>query len=73
MVGSITSITTVLWFIAFSMMGAAQVRMLDQIEIMFSLLFSVFFFKEKVHPMELFGVCLIGLSLVVLVISKIDP
>jgi len=25
------------------------------------------------HPMELFGVCLIGLSLVVLVISKIDP
>jgi len=46
-VGSITSITTVLWFIAFSMMGAAQVRMLDQIEIMFSLLFSVFFLKKR--------------------------
>jgi len=46
-VGSITSITTVLWFIAFSMMGVAQVRMLGQIEIMFSLLFSVFFLKKR--------------------------
>jgi len=45
--GSIASITTVLWFIAFSMMGVAQVRMLGQIEIMFSLLFSVFFLKKR--------------------------
>ena len=66
--GSIASITTVLWFIAFSMIGVAQVRMLGQIEIIFSLLFSILFFKEKVNPMELFGVSLISLSLVVLVL-----
>jgi drug/metabolite transporter (DMT)-like permease len=60
-VGSITSITTVVWFIAFSMMGVAQVRMLGQIEIIFSLLFSILFFKKKVYPMELFGACLISM------------
>jgi drug/metabolite transporter (DMT)-like permease len=66
--GSIASITTVLWFIAFSMMGVAHVRMVGQIEIIFSLLFSLFFFKEKVNQMELLGACLITLSLAVLIL-----
>ena len=65
--GTIAAVTTVLWFIAFSIMGVAQVRMLGQIEVVFSLLFSVLFFKEKVHRLELLGACLISLSLVVLV------
>ena len=57
-----------MWFVAFSIMGVAQVRMLGQIEVVFSLLFSVLFFKEKVHRLELLGACLISLSLVVLVL-----
>ena len=66
--GSIAAVTTVLWFIAFSIMGVAQVRMLGQIEVIFSLLFSILFFKEKVHVMEMLGACLISLSLIVLVL-----
>ena len=68
MAGSIAAVTTILWFIAFSIMGVAQVRMLGQIEVIFSLLFSILFFKEKVHVMELLGACLISLSLIVLVL-----
>ena len=64
--GSIAAITTFMWFVAFSLMAVASVRMLGQIEIVLSLLCSIYLFKEKVPLREVFGAGLIMLSVIVL-------
>ena len=64
--GSIAAITTFMWFVAFSLMAVASVRMLGQIEIVLSLLCSIYLFKEKVPLSEVFGAGLIMLSVIVL-------
>ena len=64
--GAIAAGTTFMWFVAFSMMSVASVRMLGQIEIVLSLLFSIYVFKEKVPLLEIAGGVLIALSVIVL-------
>ena len=64
--GAIAAGTTFMWFVAFSMMSVASVRMLGQIEIVLSLLFSIYVFKEKVPLLEIAGGVLITLSVIVL-------
>ena len=64
--GAIAAGTTFMWFVAFSLMSVASVRMLGQIEVVLSLIFSLYVFKEKVPLMEIVGGALITLSVIVL-------
>ena len=46
--GTVAAITTFMWFVAFSLIGVAPVRMLGQVEIIFSMAFSfVMIFSRK--------------------------
>ena len=55
------------WFTAFTLQNAAYVNALGQIEMVLSLLATVLFFREKVSMRELFGMALLGLSILVLI------
>ncbi len=56
------------WFTAFTQQKAAYVFALGQVELIFSLLASVLFFREKVTMRELGGIALLTLSIIVLVL-----
>ncbi len=47
------------WFVAFSLMNAAYVRSLGQVEVLFSIAASVLFFRERITGRELAGMALI--------------
>ena len=55
------------WFTAFTLQTAAYVQALGQVELVFSLLASVLFFRERVTRRELAGIGVLGLSILVLV------
>ena len=55
------------WFTAFTLQNAAYVFAVGQIEVIFSLLASVLFFKEKITGRELIGIALLTASILVLV------
>lgn len=57
------------WFIAFALQTAAYVKALGQVELILSLLASVFFFRETVSAREIGGMALLGLSIVGLVLA----
>ena len=50
------------WFWAFSLVNAALVKAVGQIELLFSILASTVLFKEKITLRELFGIFTIMLS-----------
>lgn len=56
------------WFTAFTLQNAAYVFAVGQIEVIFSLLASVLFFKEKITGRELVGIALLTASILVLVV-----
>jgi drug/metabolite transporter (DMT)-like permease len=57
------------WFTAFSLQSAAYVRVLGQVELLFTLAASVIIFRERLRARELAGIVLIGASVVVLVMA----
>ena len=57
------------WFAAFSLQNAAYVRALGQIEVVFTLLFSLLYFRERFGLKEASGVLLVSASVVGLVLS----
>jgi drug/metabolite transporter (DMT)-like permease len=58
---------SICWFTAFTLENAGYVFAVGQLEVIFSLLASVFFFHEKVTAREGIGIGLIFLSVVVLI------
>lgn len=56
------------WFAAFSLQNAAYVRALGQVEVIFTLLLSTLYFREKLGLREVTGVLLVSLSVVILMI-----
>jgi drug/metabolite transporter (DMT)-like permease len=56
------------WFTAFTLQTAAYVQALGQVELVFSLLASVLFFKEKVTRRELAGIGFLTLSILALIV-----
>ena len=52
------------WFAAFSLMNAAFVFAVGQVELIFSLLVGAFWFKERLKPRELFGMAVLSVSIV---------
>ncbi len=57
------------WFTAFTMQTAAYVFALGQVELIFSLMASVLFFRETVTRRELAGIGLLTVSILVLVLA----
>ncbi len=56
------------WFTAFTLQNAAYVFAVGQIEVIFSLMASVLFFKEKVTARECLGISLLTASIILLVV-----
>ena len=56
------------WFFAFSLQNAAYVKALGQVELIFSLLASILFFRESITRREIAGISLLGLSILALVL-----
>jgi len=50
------------WFTAFTLQNAAYVKAVGQIELIFSLLITTLFFKERILNREVLGMLLIGIS-----------
>ena len=70
---SLVGITGILgslgWFVAFSLYNAAYVRAVGQIEIVFTLLASLVFFREKIALREVAGIVLIVASVLMIVLG----
>lgn len=56
------------WFTAFTLQNAAYVFAVGQVEVIFSMLASVLFFKEKISGQEYWGIGLLTASILVLVV-----
>ncbi len=63
-------LASICWFTAFTMQNAAYVRALGQIELVFTFIASIFFFKEKTSPMEYLGVGLIVMAILILILAR---
>lgn len=59
------------WFTAMTLQNVAYVRMLGQIELVFSIIASVCFFREKITARELLGCLLIGGGIVLLLAPQV--
>ncbi|WP_050528138.1 DMT family transporter [Pseudorhodobacter aquimaris] len=55
------------WFTAFALQNAAYVRSVGQIELIFSILVSLFIFGEKPSKREIAGMALLALSIILIV------
>ena len=65
-VGFFACAATFCWFYAFSLVDATLVRAVGQLEIVFSVLISFIFYKERIKPFELIGMSLITISILAL-------
>lgn len=63
-IGITSALGSIGWFSAMSLQQVAIVKTLGQLEVVFMLLLSVFYFKEKISLQELCGIGLISLSVV---------
>ncbi|MEM7318830.1 MAG: EamA family transporter [Pseudomonadota bacterium] len=57
------------WFWAFTLQNAAYVKALGQVELLFSLLASLLFFRENITRREIAGIGLLTLSILLLVLA----
>ena len=55
-VGFFGALASLCWFYAMSIQNVAYVRALGQIELVFTLLVSIFYFKEKISINEIIGI-----------------
>lgn len=68
-IGLTSALGSIGWFTAMSLQNAAVVKSLGQIEFIFTLLLTVFLFKEKISRRELLGVAGIIASVVLLLLA----
>ena len=68
-VGLTSVIGSACWFTAFTLTAAAYVKTVGQIEVLFTICMSLFFFKEKLKKHEMIGIVLIIASVLMLVYS----
>ncbi len=64
-------IASICWFTAFTLTNAAYVRALGQVELVFTFLVSVLFFREKVTRAEIGGAVLLASGIVILIIERV--
>ncbi len=58
------------WFTAFTLENASYVRAIGQIELIFTFIASIFFFREKTNRKELLGILLVAAGIVMLVLTR---
>lgn len=56
------------WFVAFTLQTAAYVQAVGQIELIFSIMASTLFFKEKITSKEIAGIAVLTLSILMLIL-----
>lgn len=66
LVGIASMMGSVGWFTAMTLQNAAYVRALGQVELVFTLLTSIFIFRERISPPEGFGMALVVSGIFVL-------
>lgn len=68
LVGLTSMVGSTCWFVAFTLQTVAYVTALGQVELLFSLALSVFFFRERISRREVQGGGLLMASILVLVV-----
>jgi drug/metabolite transporter (DMT)-like permease len=68
LVGISGALASIGWFSAFTLQNAGYVRALGQIELIFTFIVTVFWFREKVSKTELLGIGLITGSIILLLL-----
>jgi drug/metabolite transporter (DMT)-like permease len=66
MVGIFGALTSIGWFTAFTLENATHVRALGQVELLFTFIATILFFKEKVSKPEMLGILMITASIIIL-------
>lgn len=69
-VGVASVLGSIGWFTAFTLQNAAYVRAVGQIELVFTFIASVFFFKEKTNRVELLGIFLVVAAIFILILTE---
>ena len=67
-VGFFGALASICWFYAMTIQNVAYVRALGQIELIFTIVITIFYFKEKITINEIYGVFLIILGIVTIMI-----
>ncbi|MBC8240444.1 MAG: DMT family transporter [Alphaproteobacteria bacterium] len=57
------------WFTAFTLQNAAYVRAVGQVELIFTFIASIVFFKEKTNAMELVGILVIFAAVIAIILA----
>ena len=68
--GLFGTLTSIGWFTAFTIQNGAYVRALGQIELVFTFIASVFFFREKTNSKEIAGILLVVAALLILILGR---
>ena len=68
-VGISGGLTSIGWFTAFTLQNATYVRALGQVELLFTFVATVFFFREKIVRGELVGIALITASIILILLG----
>ena len=66
-VGFFGALASIFWFYAMSIQNVAYVRALGQIELLFTILMTLFYFKEKIMIREIIGICFILMGITVII------
>jgi drug/metabolite transporter (DMT)-like permease len=66
-VGLIGMTSSICWFTAMALVNAALVRAMGQIELLFTLITSIWFLGERVRRREVLGMLLLVLGIVLLI------
>ena len=69
LVGLFSLLGSAAWFIAFTLQTVAYVKALGQIELVFSILASTLWFRERITVREGWGVALLTLSILLLILA----
>ena len=69
LVGISGGVASIGWFSAFTLQNASHVRALGQIELVFTFIVTLFWFREKVGRAEVLGIALIMGSIIILLLG----
>ena len=69
-VGFFGACASIFWFYAMSIQNVAYVRALGQVELIFSLIISYFYFKERITLNQILGIFIIFLGLILILLYR---
>lgn len=69
-VGIAGMLASVGWFTAFTLENASYVRAVGQVELIFTFIASIFFFREKTNRKEVLGILLVAAGIVLLILTR---